>query len=58
MFHYFHTRGLTFVTNKISTTICPVDTRRRFNVCKTSIQRWRGRIDVLQKLKLRRVSIG
>ena len=36
----------------------PVDTRRRFNVYKTSIQRRRRRIDVLQTLKRRRVSTG
>ena len=34
----------------------PVDTRRRFNVYKTSIRRWRRRIDVLETLKRRRVS--
>ena len=33
----------------------PVDTRRRFNVYKTSIRR---RIDVLKTLKRRRVSTG
>ena len=33
----------------------PVDTRRRFNVYKTSIRR---RIDVLSTLKRRRMSIG
>ena len=36
----------------------PVDTRRRFNVYKTSIRRRRRRIDVLQTLKQRRVSTG
>ena len=36
----------------------PVDTRRRFNVYKTSILRRRRRIDVLQTLKRRRVSTG
>ena len=36
----------------------PVDTRRRFNVYKTSIRRRRRRIDVLQTLKRRRVSTG
>ena len=36
----------------------PVDTRRRFNVYKTSIQRHRRRKDVLQTLKLRHVSTG
>ena len=33
----------------------PVDTRRRFNVYKTSIRR---RVDVLQTLKRRRMSTG
>ena len=36
----------------------PVDTRRRFNVYKTSIQRWRRHIDVMQTLKRRFVSTG
>ena len=36
----------------------PVDTRRRFNVYKTSIRRRRRRIDVLKTLKRRRVSTG
>ena len=36
----------------------PVDTRRRFNVYKTSIPRRRRRIDVLQTLKRRHVSTG
>ena len=36
----------------------PVDTRHRFNVYKTSIQRRRRRIDVLKTLKRRRVSTG
>ena len=36
----------------------PVDTRRRFNVYKTSIRGPRHRIDVLQTLKRRRVSTG
>ena len=35
-----------------------VDTRRCFNVYKTSIRRQRRRIDVLQTLKQRRVSTG
>ena len=35
-----------------------VDTRRRFNVYKRSIRRCRLRIDVLETLKQRRVSIG
>ena len=36
----------------------PVDTRRRFNVYKTSTRRRRRRVDVLQTLKQRRVSTG
>ena len=36
----------------------PVDTRRHFNVYKTSIRRRRRRIDVLQTLKRPRVSTG
>ena len=36
----------------------PVDTRRHFNVYKTSIWRRRRRIDVLYSLKRRRVSTG
>ena len=36
----------------------PVDTRRRFNVYKTSIRHRRRRIDVLQTLKRIRVSTG
>ena len=36
----------------------PVDTRRRFNVYVTYIQRRRRRIDVLYTLKRRRVSTG
>ena len=38
--------------------VFPVDTRRRFNVYKTSIRRQRCCIDVLQTLKLLRVSTG
>ena len=38
--------------------LIPVDTRRRFNVYKTSIRRQRRRIDVWYTLKRRRVSIG
>ena len=40
------------------TLIAPVDTRRRFNVYKTSIRRCRRRIYVLYTLKRRRVSTG
>ena len=36
----------------------PVDARRRFNVYKTNIRRWRSRIDFLQTLKRHRVSTG
>ena len=36
----------------------PVDTRRRFNVYKTSRRRHRRRIDILWALKRRRVSLG
>ena len=36
----------------------PVDTRRRFNVYKTSILRLQRRTEFLQKLKRRRVSTG
>ena len=36
----------------------PVDTRRHFNVYKTSICRRRHRMDVLETLKRRRVSTG
>ena len=39
-------------------TCSPVDTRRCFNIYKTSIRHRRRRIDVLQTLKRRRVSTG
>ena len=49
---------LNFLGGLIFTGINPVDTRRRFNVYKTSIQRHWRRKDVLQTLKLRHVSTG
>ena len=47
-----------FIQKKKKYLSCPVDTRRRFNVYKTSIRRRQRRIDVLQTLKRRRVFTG
>ena len=58
------TRGFSYIFREyrkrpvILNWVNPVDTRRRFNVYKTSIRRCRRRIDVLYTLKRRRVSTG
>ena len=36
----------------------PVDTRHRFNICKTSIRHGRSRVDVLSTLKRRLCLLG
>ena len=57
-FKKFNHRFILIATYFHQSSTFPEDTRRRFNVYKTSIRCQRRRIDVLQLLKRRRVSTG